>query len=115
MPVCSQLLGLALSLGQRTARALDIGARTSVAAFEKRHAGPDVDGLLVVAAEVVIESGEKELLDARGPIGLAQRGLVCRIGAKRFGHPMKTGESIMGQSPSWVNELRHGRGLDTVP
>jgi hypothetical protein len=76
-----------------------------VTAFEKRDARPDVDGLLVVAAEVVIESGEKELLNTRGPIGLAQWSLVCWIGAKRFGHPMKTGESIMGQSPSWVNEL----------
>ena len=74
-------------------------------AFEERDASPNVDGLLVVAAEVVIESGEKELLNTRGPIGLAQWSLVCWIGAKRFGHPMKTGESIMGQSPSWVNEL----------
>jgi hypothetical protein len=37
----------------------------------------------------VIESGEQELFDARGPIGLAQRGQVCRIGAKRFGHPRR--------------------------
>ena len=42
-----------------------------------------------------------------------KRGLVCRIGAKRFGHPMKTGRSIMGQSPSWVNDLG-GHVIETV-
>jgi hypothetical protein len=54
------------------------------------------------------------LLDARGPIGLTQWGLVCWIGTKRFGHPMKTCESIMGQSPSWVNELDGSRQLPTA-
>src|SRR4030095_7613154 len=99
---------------KRPARVCDIGTRTTVTAFEERHAGPDVDGLLVVAAEVVIESGEKELLNARGPIGLAPWGLVCWMGATRFVHPMKTGDSIMGQSPSWVNDLAGSRQLPTA-
>ena len=53
-----QLLGLSLTLRQRPSSAFDVRARTPVASLEKRDARPDVDGLLVVAAEIVIESGE---------------------------------------------------------
>src|SRR5439155_15039906 len=58
-----QLLRLALPLGERAARALDVGARPRVAAIEKQRAGPHVDGLFVLRREVVIEAGEKKLLD----------------------------------------------------
>ena len=69
-----QLFGLALPLGQRAARALDVGAGAAVAAVEEDDARPDVDRLLVVAGEVVVEAGEQELLD----VGVAVR--IRRVG-----------------------------------
>ena len=75
--VLQQLFGLALPLGQRAARAFDVGAGTRVVAIEKQRARPDVDRLFVLAGEVVIEAGEQQLLD----LGFAIRfrhGLVAR-------------------------------------
>jgi hypothetical protein len=40
-----------------------------VASIEKEGAGPDVDGLLVLRGEVVVQTGEEELLDLRVAIG----------------------------------------------
>ena len=66
-------LGLALQLGLRAARALDIGARAIVVAIEKQHARPEVDGLFVLTGEVLVEPGEEQLLDAGVTLGVAQR------------------------------------------
>ena len=68
-----QLFRLALPLGLRAARPLDVGARAIVAAVEKQHARPDVDGRLVVAGEVMIEPLQQQLLDARLALGAGER------------------------------------------
>src|SRR5262249_55063194 len=82
-----QFLGLTLLLGKRAARPLDVGARPRVAAIEKQRARPDVDGVVVLAREVMVEAGEQQLLD----LGIAfrlRRGmrLARRVGTKRVGH-----------------------------
>ena len=69
MPCCSSASDLALPLGLRAARPLDVGARAIVMPIEKQHARPEVDGLFVVAGEVLVEAGEQELLDPRVAIG----------------------------------------------
>ena len=76
--VLQQLFGLALPLGQRAARALDVGARARVAAVEEQRARPDVDGVLVVGGEVVIEADEQQLLDLRVAIR-CRLGVVSRV------------------------------------
>ena len=80
-----QLVALALLLGQRVARALDIGTRAPVAAFEKRDPRPDVDRLFVVTAEILIETRQQEFLDARGTIGLAQRTVLSTLAQAEIG------------------------------
>ena len=67
-----QLLPLALALGDRAARALDVGAGAGVAAVEEQDARPDVDRELVLAGEIVVEPGEEELFDARVTIALGR-------------------------------------------
>ena len=54
-----QFLRLALPLGNRASRAIDVGARAIVVALEKDYTRPDIDGLFVISGEVVIESGER--------------------------------------------------------
>ena len=83
--VLQQLFGLALPLGQRAARPLDVGARAGMAAVEEQRARPDVDGELVLGGEVVIEADEQELLDLRVAIR-SRRGVVARerVGAMRL-------------------------------
>jgi hypothetical protein len=44
-----------------------------VTTLEERDTGPDVDGLFVTAAEVLIETGQEQLLDASSAVGLARR------------------------------------------
>ena len=82
-----QLLGLPVPLGQRAARTFDVGASPIVPALEKHDTRPDIDRLLELACKIVIETGEKELLDPGFAVGLARlaRGLGC-IGAQRIGH-----------------------------
>ena len=80
--VLQQLFGLALPLGQRAARALDVGARARVAAIEKQRARPDVDRVLVAGGEVVVEADEQQLLDLRVAIR-GRRGI--RVGAGAVG------------------------------
>ena len=41
--------------------------------LEERDVGPDVDGLVVVSAEVVIEAREQQLLDPGLTLGLGER------------------------------------------
>ena len=60
-----QFFRLALALGERAARAFDIGAGTRVAAIEKQRPRPDIDGRLVLRGEIVIEADEEQLLDLR--------------------------------------------------
>jgi len=55
-----------------------------MASFEKGHARPDVNGLFVVTAEVVIETCQQQLLDARGTISLAQLAGVGRFSTQRL-------------------------------
>ena len=50
-----QFFRLALPLGLRAARALDVGTGAIVAAIEKQHARPHVDGRLLGPTKVVIE------------------------------------------------------------
>ena len=82
-----QLLGLPVTLGQRGARALDVGASPIVPALEKDDPRPDVDGLLELARKILIETREKELLDPGFAVGLAwlARGLGW-FGAQRIRH-----------------------------
>jgi hypothetical protein len=69
--VVQQLLGFTLAFGKGAAGPLDVRARTSMSALEERDACPDVDRLFVIAAEVVIEARQQQVLDARGAIGVA--------------------------------------------
>ena len=66
-----QLFGPALPLGERAAGAFDVRPGPGVAAVEEQDAPPDVDGFLVPAGEVVIETREQQLVDLRVPIGIA--------------------------------------------
>jgi hypothetical protein len=70
-PLMKTLFGFALTLRESASSALDVCASAAVAAFEKGHARPHIDRLLVVAAEVVIEARQQQLFDTRGAIGLA--------------------------------------------
>ena len=76
--VVQQLFRLALLLGHRAARALDVRAGARVVAIEKQRARPDVDGLRVVGGEVMIEAGDQQALDLGVALGVAVgRGGVC--------------------------------------
>src|SRR5258706_16127409 len=82
-----QFLRLALPLGNRASRALDVGPGAVVVALEKDDARPDVDGLFVVSGEVMIESGDKEFFDARGAIAIVGWcRCACGIGAQWLRH-----------------------------
>jgi hypothetical protein len=63
-----------LALGDRRPRTLDVGAGAGVRAIEEEDARPDADRELVLSVEVVIETGEEELLDSRvGAVVIAKR------------------------------------------
>ena len=68
-----QRLGNALLLRLSAARALDVGARPIVAAIEKQHASPEVDGLFEFTRKVVIKAGHEQVLDPRLIIGAVVR------------------------------------------
>ncbi len=80
-----QLFRLALPLSHGASGALDVRAGACVAAVEKQCARPDVDRLLELRGEVMVKSGEEQLLDLGVPIPV-QRGveLARTIGRKRF-------------------------------
>ena len=77
----------ALALGDRAARALDVGARARVAVIEEQHTRPDADRELVLAGEIMVEAGEEEVFDSGVAVSLLKIGR-CRgpVGAKRVGH-----------------------------
>ena len=56
-------LELALPLRHEAAGSIDVGLGPAVAPVEERHAGPDVDRLLVASGEILVETGEEQLLD----------------------------------------------------
>ena len=105
-----QFLRLALPLGNRASRAVDVGARPIVIALEKDDARPDIDGLFVISGEVVIETGDEKFFDARRALGDRPK---CRrlrgIGALWLRHQsigcLGYAAAIMGQKPRSVNEL----------
>jgi hypothetical protein len=103
-----QFLRLALPLGDRASRALDVRAGTVVIALEKHHARPDVDRVLVFSREVMIETGDEQLFDARGAIGIV-RGGIWRAGgiAQWLRHQVRVSciapMAIMGHNPRSVN------------
>jgi len=85
--VLQQLFRLALPLGERAARPLDVGTRPGMAPVEEQRARPHVDGELVAGGEVVIEAIEQELLDFRVAIRTGRRAVRARIvRTKRIGH-----------------------------
>ena len=59
-----QFFGLALPFGLGAPRALDVGARPRVPSIEKEDAGPDMNGSVVIAAEIVVEPVQEQPLDA---------------------------------------------------
>ena len=95
-----QLIGLALPLGLRAASPVDVGACTRVPPVEKEHAGPDVDRLIELAAEIVVESCEQELLYARCTRAATQR--ICRavsVGRERIRHQGRVSPLIIRPKP----------------
>ena len=68
-----QLLGLALTLGDRLARPIDVGASAIVIPVEENDARPDIDRLFVVFREVMIEAGDEKFFDARRALGIGVR------------------------------------------
>ena len=87
-----QLFPFALPLGDRAARALDVGAGPRVAAIEEEDARPHADCQLVLSAEIMVEAGEQQLLDSR-------------VGAlmSRSGSAMECGDYINAQMPNTEN------------
>ena len=55
-PLVHQPLGLALTLGLRAPRPIDVGAGAVVGAVEEQHTRPDVDGVVHASREVLVES-----------------------------------------------------------
>lgn len=82
-----QRIGLALSFGLRTPRPFDVGTCPIVMPIEEQHASPEMDGVFVAMSEVLVESGEEQLLDARLAFSAAQRLGGTRVGAERIHEP----------------------------
>ena len=61
--VVKQLLRPSLALGERAPRPFNVRAGTRMIAIEEERARPDVDSLIVLPREIVIQTGEEELLD----------------------------------------------------
>jgi hypothetical protein len=72
-PLMDQRFGRALLLCLRAARAIDIGAGSIMIAIEEEHARPKVDGGFEFAREVVVETGDEQMLDARIVFGAVMR------------------------------------------
>src|SRR5438105_3688091 len=68
-----ELLGLALTLGDRLARPIDVGASAIVIPVEENDARPDIDRLFVVFREVMIEAGDEKFFDARRALRIGVR------------------------------------------
>ena len=78
-----QLVRLALALGLRAPRTIDVRAGPRVAAIEKQDARPDVNGLFVIAGEVSIQTDEQELLDPRVALASFERVSGGSVGRRR--------------------------------
>ena len=92
----NQGFDLALAFRDEAARAIDIGLGAGVAAVEKRDPGPDVDGVIEAAGEILVEAGEQQLLDAALALGgLAISREVARRAvrhlARAIGHSVAIG------------------------
>jgi hypothetical protein len=82
-----QLFTLALPLRYRTTRTLDVGLCAGVSAIQEQYARPDADRQFVLSAEVMIESGEKQSLDAGVAVALRHLSRFGRVvGTERVGH-----------------------------
>ena len=82
-----ELLALALPLRDGAARAVDVGLGPGVPAIEEEHARPDADRELVLAGEVVIETGEEEVFHARVALALGHFSRFGEVvGPQRVGH-----------------------------
>jgi hypothetical protein len=66
----NELLALALTFGNRAARALDVRPRTGVTAIDEQGPRPDVDRQIVLTGKVVIEPAQEQLFEARFAIVL---------------------------------------------
>jgi hypothetical protein len=75
-------LRLALPLGLRTPRTLDIRASAAVVPIEEQDTRPEIDRLFVLIGEVLIETGKQQLLDSCVSLGAAQRLGRSRVGTK---------------------------------
>ena len=60
-----KLIAFALSFGNGTAGAIDVGLGAGVAAIEEEHPRPNADRELVLAGEIVVETGEEKAFDPR--------------------------------------------------
>jgi hypothetical protein len=76
-------LRFALQFRLRAAGAIDVGPRAVVMPIEKEGPRPQIDRLFVLAEKILIEPGEKQLLDAGVTLGCAQRFGTVRVGTKR--------------------------------
>jgi glutamate formiminotransferase / 5-formyltetrahydrofolate cyclo-ligase len=82
-----QFFRFTLSLGERASGAIDVRTGAGMIPVEEQRSGPDVDRLIVLSGEIVIETGEEELLDLRLTIRF-RHGLMRarRVVTKRVGH-----------------------------
>ena len=77
-----QLFAFPLLLGDRAARALDVGARPGMSVIQEQDPRPDADGEVVVTGEVMVEAAEEEIFDAGVTLALRHVGPCWRaIGA----------------------------------
>ena len=73
-----------------------------MAAIEKEDARPDVNRMLVTSGEVMVQAGQKQLLDACIALVSGQRICGGKIGSRGIGHSDQT-PSIIGQRPQSRN------------
>ena len=82
-----QFFALPQPLRYRPTRPLDIGACPRMPTVDEQDAGPDVDREIVLFREIMVEAGEKQLLDPG--ITVAFRHVApprVTVGAQRIGH-----------------------------
>jgi hypothetical protein len=80
-----EFVGLALTLGERRPRAVDVRPGPRMRAIEEQHARPDVNGFFVFAREVLIEPLYKQRVGLAVPIHRL-RIQEQRIGASKLRH-----------------------------
>ena len=107
-PGLKELFCLPLSFRERAPCPLDIRTRFPVGTIEKEHARPDVDGEIVTAGEIVIETGEQQLFDSGVTITIGVIGIRGPIGAKRVGHAASEVAVMPDCSNRPIIARRHG-------